>query len=122
LRENNKKIIFVKKSCEKAKKSIDTEILRSIIKSSVALSQQPKVRWNKMSYAKLKGRIVEKFGTQVAFAKHIGLDVATVNGRLNGRSQWRADEIADACILLGIPLSDAHHYFFCKSSCEKATK
>ena len=75
-----------------------------------------------MAYSKLKGRIVEKFGTQKSFAEAMVLDVATINGRLNGRSQWRADEIAKACGLLGIQLSDAHHYFFCKSSCEKATK
>jgi transcriptional regulator with XRE-family HTH domain len=65
-----------------------------------------------MAYSKLKGRIVEKFGTQKAFAEAIGLDVATINGRLNGRSQWRADEIAKACELLDIPLEYAHVYFF----------
>lgn len=74
-----------------------------------------------MSYAKLRGLIVEKFRTQSAFAKAMGMNVATLNGKLNNRSQWTADEITKACDLLGIPLSEAHLYFFCKQSCDNAT-
>lgn len=74
-----------------------------------------------MSYAKLRGRIVEKFRTQSAFAEAMGMNVATLNGKLNNRSQWTADEIAKACDLLDIPLSEAHLYFFCKRSCNNAT-
>jgi transcriptional regulator with XRE-family HTH domain len=74
-----------------------------------------------MSYAKLRGIIVEKFRTQSAFAEVMGMNVATLNGRLNNRSQWTAGEITKACDLLGIPLSEAHHYFFCKQSCDNAT-
>jgi hypothetical protein len=74
-----------------------------------------------MSYAKLRGRIVEKFRTQAAFAEAMGIDTATMNGRLNNRSQWKAGEIAKACELLDIPLSEAHIYFFCKQSCNNAT-
>lgn len=75
-----------------------------------------------MSYAKLRGRIVEKFRTQHAFAETIGMNTATLNGKLNNRSQWTADEIARACGHLEIPLNEAHLYFFCTNSCENATK
>lgn len=74
-----------------------------------------------MSYAKLRGIIVEKFRTQYAFAEAMGMNVATLNGKLNNRSQWTANEIEKACDILGIPLSDAHMYFFCKQSCNTAT-
>ena len=74
-----------------------------------------------MKYAKLRGRIVEMFRTQSAFAEALGINTATLNGKLNGRSQWTADEIAKACALLDIPLSEAHFYFFYKQSCNNAT-
>lgn len=74
-----------------------------------------------MNYAKLRGRIVEKFRTQAAFAEAMGVNAATLNGKLNNRTQWTADEITKACDLLGIPLSEAHLYFFCKQSCDNAT-
>lgn len=74
-----------------------------------------------MSYAKLRGKIVEKFRTQAAFAEALGMNTATLNGRLNNRTQWTADEITKACNLLGIPLSEVHIYFFCKQSCDNAT-
>jgi transcriptional regulator with XRE-family HTH domain len=76
---------------------------------------------NKMDYAKLRGRIVEKFQTQSAFARAMGKNTSTINGKLNGKSQWTADEIEKACGLLDIPLTEAHLYFFCKKSCENAT-
>ena len=75
-----------------------------------------------MSYTKLRGKIVEKYHTQSAFADAIKMNRATLNGKLNSRSQWTAEEIAKACGLLEIPLSEAHLYFFCTKSCDNATK
>ena len=74
-----------------------------------------------MKYAKLRGKIVEKFRTQFAFAQAMEMNVATLKGKLNGKSQWGSDEIAKACALLEIPLSEAHEYFFCENSCIIAT-
>lgn len=75
-----------------------------------------------MSYTKLRGKIVEKFRTQGAFAEAMGMNKATLNGKLNNRSQWTADEITKACELLDIPLSEAYLYFFCGNGCDNATK
>lgn len=66
-----------------------------------------------MSYAKLRGAIREKFGTHKAFAPAMGMSAASLSAKLNGRTEWQADEIARACELLGIPLESAHEYFFC---------
>lgn len=63
-------------------------------------------------YRKLKGKIKEVFDTQGAFAQAMGINKATLCQRLNGSADWKASEIAKACDLLHIPLSDAHLYFF----------
>jgi hypothetical protein len=75
-----------------------------------------------MSYAKLRGRIVEKFGSQAAFADKLGWREALLSAKLNNKSEWAFPEVMKACELLEIPLSDAHLYFFCAKSCVNATK
>lgn len=63
-------------------------------------------------YAKLKGEIREKYGTQSAFASDMGFTISTMSLKLNGKSEWTRAEIVKACDLLGVPLSEAHNYFF----------
>lgn len=65
-----------------------------------------------MSYAKLRGAIREKFGTQEAFASAMRRTPATICGKLAGKTEWTRQEIERACKVLDIPLVDAHHYFF----------
>lgn len=74
-----------------------------------------------MSYAKLRGRIVEKFGSQSAFAEAMGMRKALLSAKLNNKSEWSFPEVMRACELLGIPLSEAHLYFFCATSYENVT-
>jgi hypothetical protein len=66
-----------------------------------------------VDYSKLRGALREKFGTQQAFSFALGISEASLSAKLNGRTEWRTDEIAKACQLLGIPLEQAHEYFFC---------
>ena len=63
-------------------------------------------------YSKLYGKIREVFGTQEAFSEAMGLSLSAINLRLNSKVEWKAPEIAKACELLGVPLSEAHLYFF----------
>lgn len=65
-----------------------------------------------MNYRKLKGRIVEFYENQRAFAKALGIDYTSLNARLNNKTQWKTDDIVKACELLEIPLEEAHIYFF----------
>jgi len=65
-----------------------------------------------MSYAKLRGKIREVFGTQEAFADAMGMSTVTLSQRLNGISEWKTGEIVKACELLGIPLEQNSLYFF----------
>lgn len=74
-----------------------------------------------MSYAKLRGRIVEKFGSQGSFAAAMEWREALLSAKLNNKSEWTFAEVMKACELLGISLSEAHLYFFCAKSCENAT-
>lgn len=61
---------------------------------------------------KLKGKIKEVFNTQLAFADAMGMSEAAVSQRLKGSVDWKAPEIAKACDVLHIPLTEAYLYFF----------
>ena len=63
-------------------------------------------------FGKLREKIKIVFGTQKAFADAMGMDVATLNKKLNGKSPWRQLEIEKACELLGISLQQVTEYFF----------
>lgn len=67
-----------------------------------------------MSYAKLRGKIKEVYGTQENFADAIGMSTVSLSQRLNGRIEWKTSEIAQACSVLGIPLECNAEYFFMK--------
>jgi hypothetical protein len=75
-----------------------------------------------MPYSKLRGKIVEKFHTQSAFADAMEMNKSTLNSKLSNRRQWTSFELVKACELLGITLAEAHLYFFCNDGCENATK
>ncbi len=62
-------------------------------------------------YPELCGKIREKFRTQGAFARAIGLNPSTLSAKLAGRSQWSFAEVANACKVLKIPMQDAPLYF-----------
>ncbi len=65
-----------------------------------------------MSYAKLKGKIKEVFGTIQAFADAMDKDVSTISAKLNNKSTWKREDIELACKLLQIPIEDVYLYFF----------
>lgn len=60
---------------------------------------------------KLKGRIIEKFGSQVAFAGAMELNDGTLSKKLRGLSDWTTAEMVKACELLDIPLAEAYLFF-----------
>lgn len=63
-------------------------------------------------FTKLRGRIIAVFGTHGAFARELGVSRTTLSAKLNGKVDWDGPEIARACALLGIPLSQAWEYDF----------
>ena len=65
-----------------------------------------------MKFAKLRGAIREKFGTQAAFADALDMSPATLSKKLSGQTEWTRKEMEDAGRLLGFSPSDNHTYFF----------
>lgn len=66
----------------------------------------------RFDFSKLRGRIVEKFGTAAAFADAMGRSKAWVSARLSNGVHWSSDEIAQACDLLGLAAEDIPDYFY----------
>lgn len=65
-----------------------------------------------LDYRKLKGRIIEKYGSQTAFAKAIGLSERSLSLKLNNIRDWKQPEIIKAMELLTIPENALRDYFF----------
>lgn len=68
------------------------------------------------NYNKLKGRIVEKFGTVDKFSTKAKMSATTIGRKLSGKSLWSQDEIMTVCELLEIPMDEMTTYFFCRAS------
>lgn len=63
-------------------------------------------------YRKLKGRIVEIYGTQKAFASAMGWSERTLSLKINGERYWKQPDISKACTLLKIQGEDVEIFFF----------
>lgn len=63
-------------------------------------------------YRKLKGKIVEKFGTQIKFAIAMEWSERTLSLKLNGGVPWKQTDIAKAVSLLCLAEEDIPQYFF----------
>jgi hypothetical protein len=62
--------------------------------------------------SKLRGRIVEKYGSQANFAKKIGKTVQTVTAKLNGNTGFSQDDIVEWACALEIDANSVGEYFF----------
>lgn len=65
-----------------------------------------------MEYSKLRGRIVEKYGTMTAFAEKLNIKVQTVSRKLNSDIGFTKDDILVWSDLLDIPKEEIGIYFF----------
>lgn len=65
-------------------------------------------------YSKLRGRIVEKYGTNARFAKALDISERSLSLKLNGRVFWKQNEICKAAELLGIKNEEIQLFFFTK--------
>jgi len=63
-------------------------------------------------YSKLRGRIVEKFGTQSKFADAMGWSDRTMSLKMSGEVPWRQPDIVQAVELLELKQEDISSYFF----------
>ena len=63
-------------------------------------------------YSKLKGKIVEKYGTQTAFAHAMGVSKNVLSGKMKNKTRFTTDEIVSMIALLDIPECEIGKYFF----------
>ncbi len=63
-------------------------------------------------YRKLRGRIIECYGTQMAFSKEIGLSNHSLSMKMNGKLKFSQDEIERISKTLSIEPSEIGTYFF----------
>ena len=62
--------------------------------------------------SKLRGRIVEKFGSQSAFAEVVGESVSFISQYMNGKTQLNQTTMDKWIKALEIPASEISVYFF----------
>jgi len=65
-------------------------------------------------FSRLRGRIIEKFGSCEAFGAAVGLSKAQVSDRLNNKVAFKPEEIPLICSaeILDIKQEDIGAYFF----------
>lgn len=64
------------------------------------------------SYNKLRGRIVEKYGTQEKFAETLGITKQGLSLKMTGKSGFSQKDILQWCELLDIQQDHIVDYFF----------
>lgn len=64
------------------------------------------------NYSKLKGRIVEKYGTQAALAKELDWSERTLSLKLTGKIAFSQSDIESMVKALGLGRKDIQAYFF----------
>jgi hypothetical protein len=69
-----------------------------------------------MDYSKLKGRIIEKYGTLTEFSKHISISRVALTEKLHNRIKVSRDDILEWSKLLDITQEEMGAYFFSEKS------
>lgn len=63
-------------------------------------------------YSKLRGKIVEKYGSQTEFAKSFGTSENTFSLKMNNKVRFTSDDIVKISQMLEIPEGKIGLYFF----------
>lgn len=62
--------------------------------------------------SKLRGRIVERYGTNESFRKVLGISKTTMSKKMTGRTSFSQDDMVEWSKLLGIDIKNVGEYFF----------
>lgn len=65
-------------------------------------------------FSKLRGRIIEKFGSQQSLASAMGMPNSTLTTKLKNKSKFNTDDLDKLIVLLEIPKEEIWDYFFTK--------
>ena len=69
-----------------------------------------------MAYSKLRGRIIEKFGSQEQFASHLSISNVTLSRKMTGKIGFSQGDITEWCKALNIDRDEIGRYFFSEDS------
>lgn len=64
------------------------------------------------SYDKLRGRIIEKYGSQEKYAEVLGISTNSMSKKMTGKTGFSQKDIVIWSELLGIDKSEYSEYFF----------
>lgn len=64
------------------------------------------------NYSKLKGRIIEKYGSMTNFSEKLGVSKQALSRKMNGKISFSRNDILKWCELLDIDQSEIGIYFF----------
>ena len=64
------------------------------------------------NYSKLRGKIVECYGSQTAFANAFGISENTMSLKLNNKTRFTSDDIIKIADMLKIEQAEVGEYFF----------
>lgn len=65
-------------------------------------------------YSKLRGRIIEKYGSQLEFSKALGVSNVSVSYKLNCHTGFSREDIENWSNILDIPAVDYGSFYFAK--------
>lgn len=65
-----------------------------------------------IDHSKLRGRIKEVLGSEKEYASRMGFSTFTATTKLNGKSDFKTNEIIKSCQILKIPMEQVDAYFF----------
>lgn len=63
-------------------------------------------------YRKLKGRVIEKYGSQTAFVEKYGISQNTFSLKMNNKVRFTSEDIIKISEMLEIPQVEVGEYFF----------
>lgn len=64
------------------------------------------------TYNKLRGRIIEMYGTQSKFAEKLGISKNSVSKKMNCQTEFSQDDIIQWSMLLNVKKDEFGEYFF----------
>ena len=69
-------------------------------------------KMQQFKYRKLRGKIIEKYGSLGEFSNALQQSFVTISNKMNGKTGFSQDDIIRWSKLLDIDLDDAGAYFF----------
>ncbi len=64
------------------------------------------------NFKRLRGRIIEKYGSQAEFSKVLGISQNSLSKKMNSKTRFSSDDIVRITKLLNISNSEITSYFF----------